>query len=134
MELKKSYTGFVLWMICFVALMFLIVLIPSEDFQLPMRLIMLLMSWGVASMAFIIWRTEYVYWYNGTTYEEAVAAGHERRRAFAWLHLKVFVRFALLMTAVSCLTCLMEWSAWIDFVFGTVGLIVTACCTIPFKL
>ena len=134
MALKKSYTGFVLWMIGFVALMFAIVFVPSEDFQLPMRLIMLLMAWGVASLTFIVWRTEYVYWFNGTTYEDAVAAGHERRKAFAWRHVKVFGRFALLMTAVSCATSLLGWSAWIDFAFGTVGMIVAACRTIPFKL
>ena len=134
MTLKKSYKGFILWMIGFLAAIFAVAFIPSEDEMLPMRLIMLVMAWGMASLAFLIWKTEAVYWYNGTTYEEAVAAGPERRKEFARRHLVIFWRFALLMTAVSILLTLLAWSAWIDFAFGTVGLVVACVCTTPVKL
>ena len=134
MELKKSYKGFVWWMIGFLAAIFAVAFIPAQDEMMPMRLIMLVMAWGVASMAFLIWKTESVYWYNGTTYEEAVAAGRERRKEFAWRHLVIFLRFALLMTAVSVVTMLLGWSAWIDFAFATVGLCVACCMTVPIKL
>ncbi len=134
MELKKSYKGFVLWMIGFLAATFAVAFVPAEDEMLPIRLIMLVMAWGVASMAFLIWKTEYVYWFNGTSYEEAVAAGQERRKEFAWRHLVIFGRFALMMTAVSVVMMLLGWSAWIDFAFGTVGLCVAACMTVPIKL
>ena len=102
--------------------------------MLPMRLIMLMMAWGLASLAYLIWRTEYVYWYNGTTYEEADTAGSERRKEFAWRHLLIFLRFALVMTAVSILAMMLGWSAWIDFTVGTVGLVVACICTTPIKL
>ena len=134
MELKKSYKGFVLWMIGFLAAIFAVAFIPAQDEMIPMRLIMLVMAWGVASMAFLIWKTESVYWYNGTSYEDAVAAGSERRKEFAWKHLVVFLRFALMMTAVSVATGLLGWSAWIDFAFATVGLCVACCMTVPIKL
>ncbi len=131
---KKSYTGFVLWMLGFVAALLGICFLPTQDEQVLMRLIMLLLAWGVASMAFIIWKTEYVYWINGTTFEEAEAAGSERRKAFAWRHLRIFGMFALMMTVVSCATYLLGWSAWIDFAFGTIGIIAACCFTIPIKL
>ena len=134
MELKKSYKGFVLWMIGFLAAIFAVAFIPAQDEMMPMRLIMLVMAWGVASMAFLIWKTESVYWYNGTSYEDAVAAGQERRKEFAWKHLGIFLRFALLMTAVSVATVLLGWSAWIDFAFAIVGLCVACCMTVPIKL
>ena len=134
MELKKSYKGFVLWMIGFLAAIFAVAFIPAEDEMMPMRLIMLVMCWGVASMAFLIWKTESVYWYNGTSFEDAVAAGQERRKEFAWKHLVIFLRFALLMTAVSVVTMLLGWSAWIDFAFATVGLCVAGFMTVPIKL
>ena len=134
MELKKSYKGFVLWMIGFIVLVMAVGFVPTEDEMLPMRLIMLVMCWGVASMAFLIWKTEHVYWYNGTSYEDAVAAGSERRKEFAWRHLLIFGRFALMMTAVSVMMALLGWSAWIDFAFGTVGLTVACICTTPIKL
>lgn len=131
---KKSYTGFVLWMLAFVAAMFGICFFPAEDFNLPMRLLMLMMVWFMAGLSFYVWRTEQVYWYNGTTYEDAAAAGSERRKEFAWRHFRLFGLFALLQTVLSCGMHLLGWSAWIDFVFATVGLIVTACCTVPIKL
>ena len=134
MELKKSYKGFVWWMIGFLAAIFAVAFIPAQDEMMPMRLIMLVMAWGVASMAFLIWKTESVYWYNGTSYEDAVAAGQERRKEFAWRHLVIFARFALMATAVSVATMLLGWSAWIDFAFATVGLCVAGFMTVPIKL
>ena len=134
MTLKKSYKGFILWMIGFLAATFAVAFIPSEDEMLPMRLIMLVMAWGMADLSWLIWRTESVYWYNGTSYEDAVAAGSERRKEFARRHLLIFLRFALLMTAVSILMTLLCWSAWIDFAVGAVGLVVTAIRTVRIKL
>lgn len=134
MTLKKSYKAFVLWMIGFLAAIFAVAFIPAEDETLPMRLIILLVAWGMVSMCCIIRKTEYVYWINGITYEDAVEAGSERRKEFARRHLVIFLRFALLLTAVSVLTTLLGWSAWIDFTFGTVGLIVAAIRTTSIKL
>lgn len=132
--LKKSYTGFVLWMVGFVAALLAICFIPVEDEQVLMRLILLLMAWSVTGMAFIIWKNESVYWYNGTTFEEAEAAGSERRKVFAWKHLKIFGVYALAASVLSALMQLLGWSAWIDFTLATLGLVVAACMTIPLKL
>ena len=131
---KKSYKGFVVGLIVFLALMVGIILIPAENEQLPMRLIMLLMVWYMAALSFQVWRTEQVYWYNGTTFEDAEAAGSERRKEFAWRHFRIFGMFALLMTVLSCAAQLLGGSAWIDFTVGTVGICVAACMTIPIKL
>lgn len=131
---KKSYTGFIMWMVGFVAALLAICFLPVEDEQVLMRLILLLMAWSVTGMAFIIWKTESVYWYNGTTFEEAEAAGSERRKAFAWKHLKIFGVYALAASVLSALMQLLGWSAWIDFTLATLGLVVAACMTIPLKL
>ena len=131
---KKSYKGFIISLLVFLVLMVGIILIPAEDESLFMQLVMLLVAWYMAGLSFHIWRTEQVYWYNGTTFEEAEAAGSERRKVFAWRHFRIFGMFALLMTLLSCG---MQWlgvSGWIDFVVGMVGMIVAACRTIPFKL
>lgn len=131
---KKSYTGFILWMVGFVAALLAICFLPVEDEQVLMRLILLLMAWSVTGMAFIIWKTESVYWYNGTTFEEAEAAGSERRKAFAQKHLKIFGVYALAASALAALMQLLGWSAWIDFTLATLGLVVAACMTMPIKL
>lgn len=131
---RKSYKGFVIGLFAYLALLLGIAFIPGVNERLVMRLIMLLTAWYMAALSFHVWRTEQIYWYNGTTFEAAEAAGSERRKEFAWRHFRIFGRFALMMTAVSCVTFLLGWSAWIDFTFGTVGLIVAAFCTMPIKL
>lgn len=132
--LKKSYTGFAVWLIAFIAAMCVLVPVMGKEFQLAMRLILLLMGWGIAVLAFITWRTEQVYWYNGTSYEEAAEAGSERRKAFAWKHLRVFGGYALGLSAFVALMQFVGASAWIDFTVGTVGLVAAAFFTIPIKL
>lgn len=131
---KKSYTGFVLGMLVYVAALMSIAFIPKSDEQTVMRLVMLLTAWYMAWLSFHVWRTEQIYWYNGTTYEEAEAAGSERRKEFAWKHFRRFGMFALCQTVLSCGLYLLGGSAWIDFAFGAVGLVVTACSTIAIKL
>jgi len=131
---RKSYTGFVLGMLGYLVLMLGIAFIPGVGAQLAMRLIMLLTAWFMAVLTFYIWRTERVYLYNGTTFEEAEAAGSERRKDFAWRHLRVFGIFALIQTVLACGMHLLGWSAWIDFTIGAIGIVIAACMTIPFKL
>ena len=131
---KKSYTGFVLGLIVYLAFMLGIAFVPGVGAQLAMRLIMLLTAWFMAILTFYIWRTERVYLYNGTSFEEAEAADSERRKTFAWKHLRVFGMFALIQTVLACAMHLLGWSAWIDFTIGAIGIVIAACMTIPFKL
>ena len=131
---KKSYKGFVLSLLIYLVLIFTVSFIPAADESQPIRLVMLLTAWYMAGLTFYIWRTERIYLYNGTTYEEADAAGSERRKAFAWRHFRIFGMFALLMTVLSCGMQLLGWSEWIDFTLGTVGLCAACFMTIPIKL
>lgn len=132
--LKKSYTGPIVWMIVFIGALTAFSFLPFDNTEVLMRVILLLMGWGIAVLAFIIWRTEQVYWYNRTSYKEAAAADSERRKAFAWKHLRVFGGYALGLSAFVALMHLLGASAWIDFTVGTVGLVAAACFTIPIKL
>lgn len=131
---KKSYKGFVVGLLVYLALLLGIAFIPAVDEQLPMRLVMLLTAWYMAALSFQVWLTEQVYWYNGTTFEAAEAAGSQRRKAFAWRHFRIFGRYALIQTAVALVMVLLGWSAWIDFSVGTVGLCIAAFMTMPIKL
>ena len=134
MELKKSYRGLVLWMLVFLAGMTGICLLPMEDGAVLTRLMMSWMSVAVALLAFIIWRTEQVYWYNGTEYEAAVEAGSERRKAFGWKHFRIFGGYALLQVIFSCVLHLIGARWWIDIVVTCVGLCAAAFATMPIKL
>ena len=134
MELKKSYKGFVWFMLIYVAAMFLIAFLPLEDEGLLIRLIMAETTLGVAVLAYIVYRTEHVYWYNGTESEEAVAAGSERRKAFAKKHLDRFAACAAACLLYSSAAQAMGWPFWIDIVLCCVALIAAAISTVKIKL
>lgn len=134
MELKKSYRGLVWWMLGFVAGMLAIAFLPLEDAGLIMRVLHSFTAADVALLAYIIWRTEQVYWYNGTEYEAAVAAGSERRKAFAWRHFRIFGWYAVAQVIFSILMHLTGMPWWIDIIVFCVGLCTAAFSTMPIKL
>ena len=136
MELKKSYKGFVLWMLGYLLLCFgPIPFLPENvDGGLMTRYIMNITTLDMAALAWLILKKEAVYWYNGTEYEEAVKAGSERRKEFARKHFQVFFRFAVLYLLFTLLMMFLHAPFWIDMIVGTIGLIVAAISTNRFKL
>ena len=134
MELKKSYKGFVIWLLIFVATMFGCAFLPIENGAVLTRIVMNVCVLNIVLLAFIIYKTEYVYWYNGTEYKQAVEAGSERRKAFAKKHLKRFGMFALLYLVYSVVAQLIQVPYGVDIAVATVGMVVVAISTIKFKL
>ena len=134
MPLRKSYTGFVLWMILFIAGMFVMAFIPTDNEALITRLIMNWMTLGIAGMALLIRLKQAVYWYNGTSFEDAVKAGEERRKRFAQRHFERFAYLAGIYLIYSLLAQLYGLPFWIDIVLATVGLIGVAISTLRIKL
>lgn len=134
MELKKSYKGFVWWLILYTAALLALCFLPIEDGSLITRLILSGTAAGLALLAYIIYRTEYVYWYNGTEYEDAVAAGSQRRQAFAWKHFERFAACAAVCVLYSAAAHALGWPFWIDIVLFCVALMATAVSTIRIKL
>lgn len=133
MELKKTYKGFILWMAGFVAASIGIAFLPLDS-VLMTRIVGNFCTLGITLLAFIIYKTEYVYWYNGTSYEDAVKAGTERRKAFAWKHFFCFGIFSLAFLLFSIVMHLLNVSFWIDFGVLLVGIVAVAISTIRYKL
>lgn len=131
--MKKTYRGFVIWLVIWTALPFAIPFLPT-DAATAMRLICNLMTLGMAALTHMICRNECIYWYNGVSFEEAVAAGSERRQAYAKAHRRVFAILAVIMLAVSAVTHVLHWSMWIDFTAATLGTIAAAVSTIRIRL
>ena len=134
MQLKKSYKGFILWIVFFNLITFGTVFLPIEDGEIMTRIVLNICTVSIAVLTFMIYKTEFVYWYNGTTYEEAVQAGSERRKLFAFKHLKKFAIFASIYLIASIILNLLELSIWIDIILITIGSIITAVSTIGIKL
>ena len=135
MEYRKSYKAFVIWLVVYLAAMFSPMLLPKDtDAGLVMRLVFNLTSLGLVVLMWIIWRTESVYWINGTTFEQARDAGSARRRAFALAHMKVFARFALGYAIFSIIMQLQNVGFVADIVAFCVGLIASALLTLRIRL
>lgn len=134
MEYEKSYKGFVIWIILFCGTMIAPGFLPIGNGDIVVRLMSNVCTFGVAILTFIIYRNEKIYWYNGTTYEEALSAGSDRRKAFAWKHFLRFGMFALVFLIYSVIAQLAGIRSMIDFVVLTIGLVGVAFTTIGIKL
>lgn len=121
-------------MLVFVVTMFGCAFLPIENGALLTRIVMNVCVLNIALLAFIIYKTEYVYWYNGTEYKQAVEAGSERRKEFAKKHLKRFGTLALLYLVYSVVAQLLQIPHGVDIAVATIGMIVVAISTIEFKL
>ena len=131
--MKKTYRGFVIWLVVWMLLLFATPFI-AHDGATGMRLICNLMTLGMAVLTHMICRNECVYWYTGLTFEEAEAAGSERRVAYAKAMRKPFVIIAAVQLAISVAGHILGWSMWIDFAVATVGTIAAAFSTMRVKL
>lgn len=134
MEYKKSYKGLVLWLAGFCAALLLLMLLPIRDEAIGTRLICNLMTLFLALLTWIIYKTEAVYWYNGTEFEAARDAGSERRKAFAWKHFELFGWSAVIYLVFSIIAQVFSLPFWLDLVFAFVLVIGTAFSTMPIKL
>lgn len=134
MELKKSYKGFLLWMLAFVVTMLGCAFLPVENGAVLTRIVMNVCVLNIVLLAFIIYKTEYVYWYNGTKYKQAVETSSERRKEFAWKHLKRFGTFALFYLVYSVVAQLFQIPYGVDIAVATAGMIAAAISTNKFEL
>lgn len=134
MELKKSYMGLIWFLVVFMAVGIMISLLPTEDAGLISRLICAEMTCGMALLTYVVYRTEYVYWYNGVTYEEAVKAGSQRRKAYARKHFERFAACAAVCLLYSSAAHALGWPLWIDIIISGVAEIATALSTVKIKL
>lgn len=134
MELKKSYKGLIVWIICLLGGCFGIAFVGITDSNLITRLVMNIITICMAVLTYMIYRNGYIYWYNSVTYEAAAKVSEERRKAYAYKHWKLFGTFALVYLLFSVVMQILQVGFWVDLLVGTFGLCVVAARTIWFKL
>lgn len=134
MKLKKSYKGFIIWMICYMLAETSVVFLPVKDSGLLARICMIVTALGIVLLTLIIYLTENIFWYSGMPYETALNAGSEARKLYAFRHLKLFGIFTAAYLLFSTVMQLLHLSIWIDIVVFTVGITVAAICSMRIKL
>lgn len=133
-EYKKSYVGFWIWMLVWCVVFFAICFLPIHNTQILIALCDNIMTMGCFVLTLIVYLSESVYWYNGTSFEEAKNAGRVRRKRFALEHMKRFGIFAALFLLYSIVSILLKLPYGLDITVVTVGIVVVALSTIPIKL
>lgn len=133
-KLKKSYKGFVIWLVGYMVALMSLSFLPAEDGALLVRLMMNMTTAALAILAYVIYRTEQIYWYNGVEYEEAVQAGSERRKEYARRHFTRFANTAGLYLAYTLVSCLLNLHFGVDIAVACVAITAAALSTIRIKL
>lgn len=87
---KKSYALFILWIILYCAMMTLVCFIPVGA-EAMIKFLGVSLMVGLDLLFLLIYKTEYIYWINGVSYEEAKEAGSEQRKEYARRILKLFL-------------------------------------------
>ena len=131
---KKSYTGFVIWLIGFCVVVVGACFLPNLGTQLTLAVVDNASTIGIFILTLLIYQTESVYWYTGTSYEDAKAVGSERRKAFALAHMKRFGCLALMFLAYSVVSLMVGIPYGFDVTIACAGILIVALSTIKLKL
>lgn len=134
MEFKKSYKGFIIWMIVFMISIFFIALLPIEDESIAIKLVSNITSIDLTILTYIIYKTEYIYWYTGLNYEDALKAGSDKRKEYGYKHFKTFLHYSVIVFIYSIFAYCLGIPYWIDILIFVFGVIITVISTMRIEL
>ena len=134
MKYKKSYKGLIICIILFFVIMIGIVFLPLSDSGLYLRITTNVCMISLSVLTFIIYKTQYIYWYNGIEYAEALKLSPEKRKSFALKYFKRFFILSVIIFLFSIVMHITSQNSWIDFIVAMLGLIIIAISTIKIKL
>lgn len=126
---KKSYLGFILLILGFVALVVLIPFAPLPDAKCYTLLLLVLMYGFSVLLSAVILKNEKVYWYSGTTYEQAKEASSESRKRFAYRHFVSFAVSAFCFLAYAVFSFVTGLPLFNDLLIGTAGIFAAIIST-----
>lgn len=133
-DYKKSYSGFIIMMLVFTAVMFVLPFISDiGENAITIILFNFLDIWMVL-LTWIIYKTEKIYWYTGVSYEEAAKTDSANRKRYAFCHFKRFLYYAVIYAVYSVIAYLADISLTSNILFATVGIVAVAISTINIKL
>lgn len=134
-EYKKNYKPLVVFFITLITSLLAGIFAAGKFFpDSSMRVTVIILNVALPLLTFIIYKTGYVYWYNGVSFEEAQKATEEQRKAYAKAHLKRFSISSAIFLIFTIISILAGFPHWIDFAVGTLALIITAISTVNIKL
>ena len=134
MNYKKSYKGLIIYLIVFLAILFLGGILSVWKNFMPALIIVNTMTIGITGLMYVIYKTENVYWINGIEYEKALLVSSERRKDFALRHFKRMGKAAVFGLVISGVSLIFGWNSWIIYAIVIITFIGSAISTINFVL
>ena len=131
--MKKSYLGLVIWLITYTALMTAGGFLPLGA-DLLIRVFMVFTTVSLVILMAMMYFMDTVYWLNGVSFEQALEAGVERRKRYAFLHIRLFGIFAIAYTLYSIVAYVLHFTWVIDIIVFTAATIVVSIYSNKYKL
>ena len=117
--MKKSYKGYIVWMILFCVGMELMMIVDWKNLKLFSLILGNYMLMMITLLTGMIYKNECIYWYSQMSYQEAIEATSMSRKKYAYKH---FIRFF-----ITCLLYLF-YSIIAYFLSFSFGMNMTICC------
>ena len=134
MEYKRSYAGLIIWLILFVAATLGACFLPIEDTKLIITVVDNIMTVSIFILSLIIYLKDKAYWYTEVSFKDAEAAGFERRRRYAFRHMKRFGIGTVAFAVYSVISLLVGIPYGVDIAMAMVAVIIPAISTCWVKL
>ncbi len=88
--MKKSYKGYIVWMILFCVGMELMMIVGLKNLKLFSLILGNYTLMMITLLTGMIYKNECIYWYSQMSYQEAIEATSMSRKKYAYKH---FIRF-----------------------------------------
>ena len=88
--MKKSYKGYIVWMILFCVGMVLMMIVDLKNLKLFSLILGNYMLMMITLLTGMIYKNECIYWYSGVSYQEAIEATSMSRKSML---INIFIRF-----------------------------------------
>lgn len=133
-DYKKTYKPFIAWLVLFTLITMSTSLFKSLAKKQVVAIILFLTVVSLYLLMLMIYKGEYVYWITGgPSYEEAKAAGSEKRKKFAGSHLKIFTKISFFSIIYILVSSLLDLPIYLDIIVVTMAIIIGAFRTIGIK-
>ena len=130
-EYKKSYLGFIIITLLYLAVAFAPAFIPVIQERPGAGTAWMCFATAIFVFAtvFYIYKSEKIYIFSGITYEDALKVSPEKRRNYAYLHVKKFLPSTVILIAYSMLAYIAKLPDAVSIVLLVVVLVATAFST-----
>ena len=134
---KKSYRLLVIWILAFCAGSVLLSVCLDKYLLSMADVADIIFAWIILMvdlLLYMIYKGEYVYWISGgPSYEEAKAAGSEKRKSYARAHLKAFLICTVWLGIYGAAGRIFHFGWALDTGVFCISIIAACAMTIPVK-